>query len=214
MLTYEQKLDREPEWAMDEGDRFFREQSEAFKALRRIVPRLEAIGVPYAVVGGLALFRHGYRRFTDDVDILVTSEGLKKLHEALEGLGYLPPFAGSKNLKETATGVRIEFLITGQYPGDGKPKPVAFPDPAKEAVDIGGIKVLNLSKLIELKLASGLSNERRGKDIIDVQELIDALKLPADIADQLDPSVRGKFLDLHRIVTQVPDPYAEPRDAE
>lgn len=209
MLTYEQKLDREPEWAMDEGDRFFSEQHEAFKALRRLVPRLDAIGVPYAVVGGLALFRHGVRRFTDDVDILVTPEGLRRIHEALEGLGYLPPFSGSKNLKDTATGVRIEFLVTGQYPGDGKPKPVSFPDPAKEAVDIGGMKVLNLPKLIDLKLASGLSNERRGKDIIDVQELIEALKLPADFADKLDPSVRAKFLDLHRIVTQVPDPYAE-----
>ena len=78
-----------------------------------------------------------------------------------------------------------------------------------EAVEMGGIKVLNLPKLIDLKLASGLSNERRARDLVDVQELIAALKLAAGFAEKLDPSVRVKFLDLHRIVTEVPDPYAE-----
>lgn len=190
-------------------DAHFRQESEPYKSLERLVKRLDEIGVPYALVGGLALGEHGFIRATDDVDLLVTDEGLKRIHETLEGLGYLPPFPGSKHLRETATGVRIEFLVAGQFPGDGKPKPVAFPDPAVEAVDIGGIKVLNLPKLIDLKLASGLSNERRGKDITDVQELIEALKLPADFAQQLDPSVRDKFLDLHRIVTEVPDPYRE-----
>jgi hypothetical protein len=27
------------------------------------------------------------------------------------------------------TGVCVEFVVAGEYPGDGKPKPVAFPDP-------------------------------------------------------------------------------------
>lgn len=191
---------------MEEGDRYFSENSEAFAALKRLIPRLEAIGVPYALVGGLALFRHGYRRFTDDIDLLVTTESLKAIHEKLEGLGYLPPFSGSKHLKETATGVRIEFLVTGQFPGDGKPKPVAFPDPATEAMEIDGIKVLNLPKIIDLKLASGLSNLGRLKDLADVQELIRALKLSREMAEQLDPSVREKFLELWDAAA-APDPY-------
>jgi hypothetical protein len=207
MLTYEQKLVENPDWAMDEGDRYFSQGGEAFKTLRRIIPRLEAIGVPYALVGGLALFRHGYRRYTDDVDLLVTPEGLRKIHAELEGLGYLAPFQGSSHLRDTVSNVRIEFLVTGQFPGDGKPKPVAFPDPSESAVDIDGMKVLNLPKLIDLKLASGLSNPRRGRDIIDVQELIETLKLPAEFAQRLDPSVREKFLDLHRLITETSDPY-------
>lgn len=188
---------------------FFDKDNDVYKTLHRMVERLDTLGVPYALVGGLALFEHGYERLTTDVDLLVTPGGLRTIHENLEGLGYVPPFAGSKHLKDTATGVRIEFLVTGQFPGDGKPKPVAFPDPAKEAVEIGGVKVLNLPKLIDLKLASGLSNERRGKDIVDVQALIESLKLTADFAEKLDASVRAKFLDLVRIVTEVPDPYAE-----
>jgi hypothetical protein len=188
---------------------FFGRENEVYKSLRRIVDRLESLGVPYALVGGLALNEHGYERLTTDVDLRVTAEGLRIIHENLEGLGYVPPFAGSKHLMDTTSGVRIEFLVTGQFPGDGKPKPVVFPDPAEEAVEIDGIRVLSLPKLIDLKLASGLSNERRGQDIIDVQKLIESLKLSAAFAETLDPSVRPKFLDLHRIVTEVPDPYAE-----
>lgn len=33
----------------------------------------------------------------------------------------VPPFAGSMRLRDTATGVKVEFLTTGDYPGDGKP---------------------------------------------------------------------------------------------
>jgi len=45
-----------------------------------------------------------------------------------------------------------------------------------------------------LKLASGLSAEhRRLRDLADVQDLIIALKLPRDLGDQIDPSVRQEY---------------------
>lgn len=72
LLTYEQRLARDPGWALSEGSRHFEEKSAVFEALRKITNRLNGMGVPYAVVGGLALFQHGLRRFTEDVDILVT----------------------------------------------------------------------------------------------------------------------------------------------
>ena len=91
------------------------------------------LNIPYAVAGGMALFSHGFRRFTEDVDILVTREGLDRLHRELEGLGYVPLFPGSKNLRDADSGVRVEFLVTGDFPGDGKPKPVAFPTRTRRA---------------------------------------------------------------------------------
>ena len=90
---------------MSEGSRHFEENSAVFKALHNIAQRLKALGVPYAVVGGMALFRHGLRRFTEDVAILVTKEDLKKIHAKLGGLGYLPPFTKSKHLRDTQFGV-------------------------------------------------------------------------------------------------------------
>jgi hypothetical protein len=87
----------------------------------------------------MALFRHGLRRFTEDVDLLVTKNDLKVIHEKLAGLGYLPPFTNSKHLRDTQLGVKIEFLTTGDYPGDGKPKPVSFPDPRQVSFEAEGI---------------------------------------------------------------------------
>src|SRR5262249_50386781 len=144
MTAYEQRLGRNLSWALMEGSLYFAKESAVHKTLRDVTRRLDEIGVRYNVVGALALFFHGVRRFTEDVDILVTRDGLTVIHEQLDGRGYLPLFTGSKNLRDTETGVRIEFLVTGDYPGDGKPKPVAFPDPADAGIEIEGIRFLQL----------------------------------------------------------------------
>jgi hypothetical protein len=200
--VYEQRLDNEPLWALQEGSMHFERESAVQKALLRITRRLDELGIPYAVAGGMALFFHGYRRFTEDVDLLVTPEGLQRIHESLEGRGYVPPFEGSRNLRDTEAGVRIKFLVSGQFPGDGKPKPVAFPLPDDVGVEIGGIRFLQLPRLIELKLASGMTNPRRLRDLVDVQELIDTLQLPEDLDQQLDPFVREKYRELWRVVQE------------
>lgn len=153
----------------------------------------------------MALDAHGFRRLTVDVDILVTREGLKTIHDKLEGLGYVTPFTKSKNLRDTESGVRIEFLIAGEYPGDGKPKPVAFPDPAQAGVELDGITYLSLPRLVELKLASGMTGGvPRLKDFADVVALIQALDLPRDLTEQLNPYVRDKYVELWDGVHQSP----------
>jgi hypothetical protein len=196
VVSYEERLNRDPRWALSEGSLHFEGQSKVQKALKCIAQRLNELDIPYAVAGGMALFQHGYRRFTEDVDILVTREALEKIHESLDGMGYVRPFSRSKNLRETDGGVNIEFLIAGQYPGDGKPKPVAFPDPAGVGVDKDGIHVVNLPTLIELKLASGMTGAGRRKDLGDVQEVIKFLNLPSDFVQQLNPYVRQMFTEL------------------
>src|SRR6266852_2668557 len=196
METYEQRLDRNLEWALQEGSMHFEKGNAVHKALRKITRRLQELGIPHAVVGGMAMFFHGYRRFTEDVDLLVTPEGLAELHRQLEGLGYLPPFQGSKQLRDTENGVKVEFLVTGEYPGDGKPKPIAFPRPEEASIEIEGMHLLQLPRLIELKLASGISNPRRAQDLVDVQRMIEILNLPNDLAKQLNPYVQDKYNEL------------------
>jgi hypothetical protein len=196
MLTYEDQLSRNLEFGLREGSMHFDEKSAVHTSLRRITSRLKDLKIPYAVVGGMALFSHGLRRFTEDVDILLTPEGLAETHRELEGLGYVAPFKGSKHLRDAETGVRIEFLVTGQFPGDGKPKPLAFPDPKDVGIEMDGISYLRLEKLIELKLASGMTNPGRLKDLADVQELIRTLNLPRNYGEKLDSFVRSKFAEL------------------
>jgi hypothetical protein len=204
LVTYEERLNRNFSWALMEGRMHFEEKSAVQLAMRRIAKRLDDIGVPYAVAGGMAMYFHGYRRFTEDVDLLVTKENLKVIHDKLEGLGYLPPFTGSKHLRDTDAGVKVEFLTTGDFPGDGLPKPVAFPDPADVRVEQDGVWFLNLPTLVELKLASGMTNPRRGKDINDVEYLIEARNLGAELAAQLNPFVRDRYLELVRLIRENP----------
>lgn len=59
---------------------------------------------------------------------------------------------------------------------------------------------MSLPVLVELKLASGMSNPGRLKDLADVQELIRALKLPADFDTKLNPYVQPKFAELWKAV--------------
>jgi hypothetical protein len=197
VVAYEDRLNADRRWALLEGSMHFEKESAVFRSMEKIARRLDELGIPYAMAGGMAMFLHGYRRFTEDVDLLVTADALRAVHERLEGLGYVAPFAGSKNLRDAETGVRIEFIVTGGFPGDGMPKPVTFPDPEQVSTVIGGVRCLNLPTLVQLKLASGTAPGRR-KDLGDVQELIRLMGLPEGFAEDLDPSVR----DLYRTLWQ------------
>lgn len=193
MVTYEEQLDRDTNWALLEGSMHFEEKSAVHTTLRNLTQALNELGVDYAIAGSMAMFLHGFRRFTEAVDVLITRDGLAKIHATLEGRGYVRPFEASKNLRDTRTGVRIDFLISGQFPGDGKPGPIAFPVPRDAATENGGIRFLDLVPLIELKLASGRA-ALRGRDLDDVQSLILALNLTREFADRLEPSVRDSYM--------------------
>ena len=53
-----------------------------------------------------------------------------------------------------------------------------------------------LKHLVELKLASGMTNPDRLKDLADVQELIRAANLPLALGDELDPTVRTRYAEI------------------
>jgi hypothetical protein len=191
---------------LKQASEFFMGGGDVQMTLSRLAGRLDAEGIEYALVGALALGRYGLIRFTQDVDVLLTPEGLEKFRQRLVGRGYVPAFEGArKTFRDAETKVRVEFLAAGEYPGDGRPKPVVFPDPARVATEIGGIKVVALPRLIEMKLASGLSAPHRLRDLADVQDLIAAQQLPADLGEELDPSVRAKYLELWQSVQHVND---------
>jgi len=184
-----------------EGLRYFMGEGTLNKTLARLSSELDERGIDYMVIGAVALLAHGYPRFTEDIDLVMTAEGLRKFHEELIGLGYAPAFPGAKKrIRSTADGVSIEVMITGEYPGDGKPKPVSMPAPAAASTELDGVRFVTLEKLIELKLASGISAPDRLKDLADVQELIKIRKLDADFAAKLDPYVRTKYLELEEAV--------------
>lgn len=198
-----QQIISSPTGAYEEGRKLFMGKSLLNNALRRLASDLAAHGIEYTVIGAIALNQYGYRRFTEDIDVLLTKEGLRKFREELVGLGYRPAFEGAtKKFRTTDENVPVEIITTGEYPGDGLPKPVQFPDPQDNFVVIDGVKTIPLEKLIELKLASGMTAPDRLKDLADVQEMIKVKSLDASFAEKLDASVRNKFLELQKAVEQ------------
>ncbi len=175
------------------------------RALLRLTETLEQMSIPYAICGAMALNEYGYQRMTADVDVLLTPAGLEAFKAAWLGRGYVEKFPGSKGFRDTEHNVMIDVLLTGEYPGDGKPKAVSFPDP--EAIAIRGERValLPAHALIELKLASGMTASHRLKDLADVQELIKHANLPRTLGEALDPSVRERYFELWD-AAQVTDP--------
>ncbi len=92
VTPYHDRLNQDRGWALSEGSLFFEGEGKVQKSLRRITKRLDELGIPYAVVGGMALFQHGYRRFTEDVDLLVTRDNLQKIHSCAGWLGLCASF--------------------------------------------------------------------------------------------------------------------------
>jgi hypothetical protein len=201
--TYEERLDSDLNWALDEAERFFRGRSFVHKALRRLTARLRQCGIAYALAGDLAYFCHGVRRCEDRFDVVVTAAGLREIGRRLDGWGYVRIGAKGRQVWDDEFRVQISFLVTGEAPG-GTPGPVAFPSPESVAVEQAGIALLPLPALIELTLASTLTQGQDLWNLAMVVESIGCLQLPRVFATRLNPYVRPKFEELWDAVHQSP----------
>ena len=116
---------------------------------------MDARGIDYTVIGAVALNQHGYQRFTSDIVILLSPAGLERFRAELVGRGYCPVEGAKKKFRATSENVPIEIITSGEYPGDGKPKAIAFPDPALVAIEIDGVKTVNLEKVSRIEIGVG-----------------------------------------------------------
>ena len=64
--------------AYEEGLRYFMGNGSVNKTLARLASDLKQHEIEYAVMGAIALLAHGYPRFTEDIDLVMTREGLEK----------------------------------------------------------------------------------------------------------------------------------------
>ena len=162
--------------------------------------------IPYAVMGAAAMCYHNFKRHTENLDILTTPEGLKKIHEKLVGRGLVPRAKGlRKGLRHAANKVSIDLIQSGEHVGS-KQSPILYPSPHSDQFEnISGVRVPTLPTLIEFKLASGTWG-RRMKDHVDVQELIKANKLTESFAQLLLESLRPKYLELLDMAREEVDP--------
>lgn len=169
---------------------FFAGKDEVHKSLRRIVKRLEKAGIPYAIMGGMAVNAHKYQRTTGDVDVLLTPEGFAEFQKRFVSKNYARQEGHGRRFLDRTNNIQVDCLVTGLFPGSGKPGPLPFPDPTDVSVEIEKIRVVNLVTLIQFKLAA-----RRYRDFGDVVELIRFNNLDESFAEHLHPSVRQDYIE-------------------
>jgi hypothetical protein len=168
-------------------DEFFMGVSPVHQAMERLTKTFSEMQIPFAIAGAMAANAHGYHRTTADVAILITRENLARFKQEYLGRGWVEKFEGSKNFRDAVAGVNIDALLVGEYPGDGKPKPISFPPPEAVAeIGEGGVPYISLKTLLELKLASGITAPHRPRDFDDAIQLIRNNQLPLDYSDSLN----------------------------
>lgn len=158
---------------------------------------LSEAGIAYSVCGGVAVCLHGYQRNTTDLDLVIRSDDSETVRKLLSEAG-LQWDADTAEFR-TEDGIAVQFLIAGQKAGEGTE--VSVPDPAGDlnVERIEGLSVVRLSRLIEMKVACGMSNLRRThKDFADVVELIAIRDLDGTFARFLHKSICPTFRELVR----------------
>jgi hypothetical protein len=173
-----------------EIDMFFQGKDPVHQTVRQLVKRLERANIPHAVVGGMAVYAHGYRRTTDDVDILLTKEGFAAFLEQFVPKTYRQVPGRRRRFIDPKNRQPFDVLVTGMFPGSGKPGPVSYPDPEAVRERIRNVYFISLASLIQLKLAA-----RRHQDFADVVELIRVHDLDESFLDQLHRTLRRDFVE-------------------
>ena len=154
-------------------------------------------GIAYSVCGGVAVCLHGYHRNTTDLDLVIRSEDSDSVRRVLTEAGFT--WDPEKAEFRTQDGIAIQFLIAGQKAGKGTEVAVSEPIGDLNVERIEGLSVVRLSRLIEMKIACGMSNLRRThKDFADVVELIAIRHLDGSFARFLHKSLRPTFRELVR----------------
>lgn len=158
---------------------------------------LSEAGIAYSVCGGVAVCLHGYQRNTTDLDLVIRSDDSEAVRRILTDAGY--QWDAEQAEFRTQNGIAIQFVIAGQKAGKGTEVAVSDPVGDLNVEQIEGLSVVRLSRLIEMKIACGMSNLRRThKDFADVVELILIRNLDRSFARFLHKSLRPTFRELIR----------------
>jgi hypothetical protein len=146
--------------------------SELMDVVRRFHELCHSRGIPYCVVGGMAVIRNGAVRTTADIDVLT----LKKEWTRILPLDGEITDRGIDSCIDTRTGITVDIL----FADDDWGMVIEMPDPrvAGEYDEAIGARFIGLHDLVQLKMAVHLSKLKEfgpataAKDLADVRELI------------------------------------------
>ncbi|MEM6393748.1 MAG: hypothetical protein AAF797_13315 [Planctomycetota bacterium] len=148
---------------------------------REVSDAIKAANLEGGIVGGIAVFLHGYERTTTDIDVYVTDR------QALAGELADRGFVWSENDKQFE---KNEVPVQVLESEDNLPfLPTRFSE-------IDGLRTITLGDLITMKLSTGTKFVHRAQDLADVVRLIQAVPLDKSFVGRVAKPYRDEFKKL------------------
>uniref|UniRef100_A0A7C2JX89 Nucleotidyltransferase family protein n=1 Tax=Schlesneria paludicola TaxID=360056 RepID=A0A7C2JX89_9PLAN len=180
---------------LDLLDRMERAVEKVRERLTRAAAALDAVGVPYAVIGGnavgawVATEDESAVRNTQDVDLLLRAEDLDRAAEALSRAGFIRRHSAGIEMFLDGPHAKardaVHVILAGQKVRDSDP--VAAPDvePWHQHRDF---RLLPLRQLVQMKLTSF-----RLKDQVHLQDMVQVGLIDDTWPDQFPPPLSDRL---------------------
>ncbi|MBX5462117.1 MAG: nucleotidyl transferase AbiEii/AbiGii toxin family protein [Steroidobacteraceae bacterium] len=153
-------------------------QSRLGRQIEEVVATLNALGAPFALIGGLALASHNVVRATQDVDLLTDASRADDIDRALVKLGYHCLHRSGDAGNYLRGDERLDFLYASR-PAARKLLSTA----PERTTPFGPLHVISTEGLIAFKLQAWVNNPRRTQDLEDIRALLRANRDTIDLGE-------------------------------
>jgi hypothetical protein len=164
--------------------------------LDRIAKILEQAGIPYELVGGMAVFVHVNRadqtaaRNTKDIDLLIRRVDLQAVVNAAQAAGFVFRHAAGVDmlLWQGDKSNPILFVFAGEKTRQEQPHVNPELAPVRETLYGSGFWIIPIADLVKMKLSSNRLRDQVQIQDMDAVGLINSQvesMLPADLRDRL-----------------------------
>lgn len=148
------------------------------KQIAEVTAALQAVGAPYALIGGLALASYHVVRATQDVDLLTDIENADEIEAELIKLGYHCLHRSADAGNYSRGDERVDLLYAR--------RPIARRLLAKAVelkTSLGDLRVISLEGLIGFKLQGLVNDPRRTQDLEDIRALLKTNRAGLDLSE-------------------------------
>jgi hypothetical protein len=176
-----------------------RHVEQIFEVVERLAQVLSAAGIPYRVVGGLAVFLHVSERdplaarMTRDIDIVIDRRDLLRVREVVQPLGCAFRHAAGVDMLVDAAQPKarsaIHLIFAREKVRPDYPEPA--PDLSQPVETPEGVLLAPVADLVRMKLTS-----YRLKDRVHLQDLDAVGLITADIEAQLPEVLLQRLREL------------------
>ncbi len=171
-----------------------------FERMRRFHAALSSAGVPYRIVGGMAIFIHVAHieemnaRLTNDVDAAINRADLPRVAAVAERFGFRFRHAAGldmlvdENSRGAKAAVHLIFLNEKVQAEDEAPVPASEPTQTSD-----GVLIAPVADLVNMKLTS-----LRLKDKVHIQDMDSVGLITPEIEASLSAVLRERLAEVRR----------------